>query len=328
MQNITEGHREPIDAVYTWVDDTFPGYAEELRRHAGDGRDLNPNRTRDNLDLIRYSLRSLAKNAPFVRNIYILSCRPQVPHWLDTGHERIRLVHHDQVMAKDILPVFNSFAIVSHLHLLPGLSDRFLYIEDDMLMAKPLAASDFMDAEGRPLVLIKYERRTRRRDELDPAKASGWNLALATAEEALDREFGHRRRHHIIHGPRMIDRALFAEMIERFAPEFEVTRRSRFRANGNVPPEYLYPHFLLESGRGVEAGRELSRRMEGFASIENYLPWTWAQMKLLERRGPLTITLNDSFGSRPNPRVVRYMRARLERWFPEPSPFELPSARL
>ena len=56
---MTQRTDTPIDVVYTWVDDTFPGYAEELARHAGKPADRNPNRTRDNLDLLRYSLRSL-----------------------------------------------------------------------------------------------------------------------------------------------------------------------------------------------------------------------------------------------------------------------------
>lgn len=45
---------EPIDVVYTWVDDTFPGYRDLLDGYAGTSHDLNPNRTRDNLDLLKY----------------------------------------------------------------------------------------------------------------------------------------------------------------------------------------------------------------------------------------------------------------------------------
>lgn len=310
-----------IDIVYTWVDDTFPGYGELLRQYAGDKRDTNPNRTRDNLDLLKYSLRSLAANAPFVRNIYLVTCRPQVPAWLDASHPRIRIVHHDEVMAPEILPTFNSFAIVSHLHKLPGLSERFLYLEDDMLIPASLSLDAFLADDGRPLVFTRAKR-TAIHAELDPAKASPWNLALATANAALTREFGLTRHAYVIHGPRLIDGTLFQAMIDRFAGEFSATRASRFRANGNVPGEYLYPHYLMATGKGVAATRAQSARMEGYASIENFLPWTWAQLKWLEWRRPQTITLNDSFGNKPNPAVVRFMRQTLNRWFPHPSPFE------
>ena len=114
--------QEPIDLVFTWVDDSFPGYREAMNKYVADPHDLNPNRTRDNLDVIRYSMRSVAKNLPWVRRIYLVSMRPQVPRWLDVNHPRISLVHHDQIMDAGVLPTFNSFAIVSHLHLLPDLS--------------------------------------------------------------------------------------------------------------------------------------------------------------------------------------------------------------
>lgn len=318
---MVERSQEPVDAVYTWVDDSFPGYREQLSGYVSDRHDTNPNRTRDNLDLLKYSLRSLAVNARFFRRIYILSCRPQVPGWLDAAHPDIRIVHHDEIMDAGILPVFNSFAIVSHLHLLPGLSRRFVYFEDDMLVPAGFGLDAFGDGHGRPLVFTRPVR-TRRRDELDPDKDSPWNFAMATADAALDRAFATRPRNHTFHGPRLIDRDVFAEMVARFPAEIEATRQSRFRAGNNVPCEYLYPHYLTETGRGVEAPRAVNRRMEGYASLENLLAWTWLQLKMLEWRKPRTITLNDSFGGNPNPRVVRLVRATLQRWFPEPSPYE------
>lgn len=318
---------EPMDAVYTWVDDSFPGYLDELNRFAADRRDPNPNRTRDNLDLLKYSLRSLAAHGSVFRRIYILSCRPQVPHWLDATHPSIRVVHHDEIMDPALLPVFNSFAIVSHLHLLPGLSRRFVYFEDDMLAPASFDLARFADRRGQPLLFTRNAS-TKTRGELDAARSSPWNLAMATAGEALDRTFGPRRRRHVVHGPRLIDREVFAEMVERFPREIEATRRSRFRADGNVPCEYLYPHYLHESGRGGEASRADSRRMEGYASLENFLPWTWVQLRLLEWRKPWSITLNDSFGRKPDAAVVRHVRGTLERWYPQPSPFEQTSAGL
>lgn len=309
---------DPIDVVYTWVDDTFPGYAEQLRQYAGDGRDTNPNRTRDNLDLIKYSMRSLATNAPFVRNIYLVSCRPQVPAWLKPDHPKIRIVHHDQIFEQRHVPTFSSFCIVSHLHLLPDLSRRFVYIEDDCLIWSPLRLHHFVAPDGRPHVFFN-PRRTKRHEELDSARDSTWNLGLATAEDALDKRFGRRDRTHVIHGPMLIDRESFGAMLDEFSDEIAATRTARFRADGTVPPEYLYAQYLAATGKGIVT---TDIPMEGYVSLENFLPWTWLQLKLQARRRPLAMTLNDGFGANPNPRVVRYLRAWLERHFPDPSPFE------
>jgi hypothetical protein len=309
-----------IDVVYTWVDDTFPGYAETLRQFATDRHDTNPNRTRDNLEILRYSLRSLERHVPFARRVHLLTCRPQVPDWLDAEHPDIAIVHHDEIMAPEILPTFNSFAIVSHLDKLPGLSERFLYCEDDMLFLAPTKLSDFVEDDGRARVFAKnrdapVQARTKPED-------SPWNRSMANANAALDREFASHRRRFLAHGPRLIERSSFAQMRDRFPGEIAATRASRFRGGDNVPPEYLYPHYLLEKDAGVLVSDAETRRMTGYASIDNFLPWTWLQLARLDRLRPVTATLNDNFNHHPNPRVVAHLRKRLNRWFPEPSRFE------
>lgn len=314
----------PLDVVYTWVDDSFDGYSDSLMAHAQDNRDANPNRTRDNLETLRYSLRSLERFAPFVRNVYILSCRPQVPDWLDTSRLDIRIVHHDEVIEERFLPTFSSFSIVSHLARLPGLSERFLYFEDDMLAFAPLSLSDFFTPEGRPRVLFE-SKRTPIKADLSPAIASPWNLALATANAMLDRVHGAAPRRYLAHGPLAIDREGFEAMLSAYPEEILATRRARFRGNGTVPPEYVYPHHAVLTGAGEAAPPAEVKRLTGYVSLENILPWTWLQLRRLEWQHPATITLNDSFGDRPNPRVVALVKKTLERWFPTPSRFEKPA---
>src|SRR5262252_5838252 len=138
---------DPIDIVYTWVDDAWPGYVEVLRQHASTRHDLNPNRTRDNLQLLKYSLRSLARFLPWVRRVYVVTCRPQTPPWLNTS--AVTLVHHDEFIQREHLPTFNSFAIVANLQRLPGIARRFVYVEDDRLFGRHVARSDFFTADGR-----------------------------------------------------------------------------------------------------------------------------------------------------------------------------------
>ncbi|KAL6078212.1 N-acetylglucosamine-1-phosphate transferase subunits alpha and beta [Balamuthia mandrillaris] len=96
----------------------------------------------DNEDL-RYSLRSLEFNAPWVRNIYVVT-NGQIPYWLDLSHPRIRLITHDMIfLNKSHLPTFSSPAIEAHLHRIPGLSNKFLYLNDDTLFSSPIWPDDF-----------------------------------------------------------------------------------------------------------------------------------------------------------------------------------------
>ena len=317
---------EPIDAVYTWVNDKWPGYAGMLASYARDKRDTSPDRTRDNLDIVRYSMRSVMRNLPDIRRIYLVTCRPQVPEWLDVTHPMIKLVHHDEIMAPEYLPTFNSFAIVSHLHLLPDVSRRFLYIEDDMLVMSPNIMAAMFAPDGRPYVHLKRMQVVPRK-KLDPAKASPWNLALANAASALPEGFGAGPMRHLIHGPRIIDAAVAKAMCRDYAELIEATRRSRFRSGNNVPPEFLVSHLAVERGAAVYAERALSRQVQGYVPLENFAPLTWAQLMRAERRRPMTMTLNDNFGICPNPRVERMVRTRLARWFPDPAPWERPASK-
>lgn len=312
---------EPIDLVYTWVDDSFAGYREQLLQYAQSGHDSNPNRTRDNLQMLRYSMRSVAHYLPWVRHIYLLSCRPQVPPWLDVGHPRIRVVHHDQVMDPAILPTYNSFAIVSHLHLLPGLSRRFVYLEDDVLIGRPLQPDFFADAQGR-LQVRPWPAYTRPSAVRGSAGLSMWDQAMAHSNHALDQAYGENRRYKVEHAAGFIDRDAWAEMIAQWPEQFAHTRASRFRAVGNVAPEYLYPYFELQQGRASLWPARLTPRALYYHGLKNCRAWNALALSALHRRQPATIALNDDFGQRPRGHVVVAVRRFLEARFPWRADFE------
>ena len=86
-----------VDLVYAWVDGDDPELQADMRRYASGSGDLNPERTRDLYDLLRYSLRSVAMFAGWIRNIHIITRRPQVPAWLDLSNPRVHVVHHDEL---------------------------------------------------------------------------------------------------------------------------------------------------------------------------------------------------------------------------------------
>lgn len=315
--------REPIDLVVTWVDDAVPGYLEQLQRHARSAHDRNPNRTRDNLQLLRYCLRSVERFAPWVRRVLLFTQRPQVPAWL--AREAVEVVHHDQVMAPELLPSFNSFALLSHLHRLPGLSRRFLYLEDDMLFGAPVAPEDFAGADGRIRVFPRWSfspGAARRAD----AAGSPWNAAVAQANHLLDARFGRARRRFANHVPLLVDCAFWEEMLAAWPEDVRRTRESRFRAAGNVAPEHLYPHYLLATGRGSAESWLRTCRRSFYFPLENSLALTRALIAAARLLRPQFLTLNDNFGAQPDAAVVRAVSGFLEGYLPAPSRFERAAA--
>jgi len=99
-------------------------------------------------DQLRYSMRSLEKYAPWVRRVYLVT-NGQIPHWLDLEHPRVSVVSHEEIFDDgDCLPPFSSPAIEANLHKIPGLSDRFLYFNDDFFLSKPVLPDDFYSSQS------------------------------------------------------------------------------------------------------------------------------------------------------------------------------------
>ncbi|XP_022082815.1 N-acetylglucosamine-1-phosphotransferase subunits alpha/beta-like isoform X2 [Acanthaster planci] len=113
-----------------------------LEKDTDHEEDISKSRFEDNEEM-RYSLRSLEQNAPWIRHVYIVT-NGQIPSWLNLDNPRITLITHEDIFPnKSHLPTFSSPAIESHLHLIPGLSDKFIYLNDDTMFGVPVWPDDF-----------------------------------------------------------------------------------------------------------------------------------------------------------------------------------------
>ena len=137
----------PIDVVYTWVDNSDPLWIERFeaaRAEAGllASDSAAPFRYASRDELL-YSLRSLHHFVDFVGHVYIVT-DSQVPSWLDTTVPGLTVVDHRELFDdEDRTPTFNSHAIESKLHRIPGLSEHYLYVNDDVFFGRRISPSDF-----------------------------------------------------------------------------------------------------------------------------------------------------------------------------------------
>ncbi len=150
-----------IDIVYLWVDDSDKKWRAAKNRWLEKTKGERPvytdaaidARWRDNGELL-YSLRSVDKFAPWINHIYIVTGFGHIPKWLNTKHPKITIVPHEQIMPSDALPTFNATAIEMCIPNIPGLSEHFLLMNDDMFFNRPLTPSFFYDKQGRARVLF------------------------------------------------------------------------------------------------------------------------------------------------------------------------------
>lgn len=142
-----------IDLVYTWVDGSDPQW--RAKHDAVSGVATRP---ADNCkgryfnnDELRFSLRSVAKYAPWINHVYIVT-DGQTPDWLDTSNPKVTIVDHSEILPPEARPCFNAFVIEHCLHKIPGLSEHWLYANDDMFINRPVRPDDFFAPDGFPII--------------------------------------------------------------------------------------------------------------------------------------------------------------------------------
>ena len=139
IQNREEGQ---IDFVIAWVDGSDPDWQRRKAQITGnDATDDGALRYRE-WGLLPYWFRAVEAFAPWVRKIHFV-CDQEPPAWLNTDHPKLHIVRHEDYLPQDYRPAFSSHPIELNLHRIPGLSERFVYFNDDMYLIRPSTPEDF-----------------------------------------------------------------------------------------------------------------------------------------------------------------------------------------
>ncbi len=125
-----------IDFVLPWVDGSDPEWQAAFKQWLPantEGLDVSDARYRD-WGLLPFWFRGVEKFAPWVRKIHFVT-NGQVPSWLNVNHPKLHLVNHKDIMPAEALPTFNSNAIEMNIGKIEGLSENFVYFNDDVFLA-------------------------------------------------------------------------------------------------------------------------------------------------------------------------------------------------
>lgn len=135
---------EKIDFIITWVDESDPKWRNEFEYYSTkETRYINTDacRYRD-WDTLRYWFRGVEKFAPWVNKIYFVTYG-HLPKWLNTDNPKLVIVKHEDFIPTEYLPTFSSDAIEFFFHRIKGLSDRFVYFNDDMFIINAVSPERF-----------------------------------------------------------------------------------------------------------------------------------------------------------------------------------------
>jgi hypothetical protein len=153
----------PIDAVIAWVDGDDPELAQKRSNYVHGtnvsiGSGAHSTRFASSNE-IRYCVLSVLKFAPYIRNIFIVTDEQDPDIYNDVRKyfpERlasIRIVDHKEIFEgyESYLPTFNSISIANMIWRIKGLSENFVYFNDDTFLIREMDPGEWF-VDGRPVI--------------------------------------------------------------------------------------------------------------------------------------------------------------------------------
>jgi len=307
-----------VDLVYLWCDGSDPEFQkrrqETLRAVKGT---LDKEGTSDfrfiDTEELRYSLRSVEKYAPWIRNIYIVTAA-QTPKWLDTNNPKIKIIDHKDIIPERYLPNFNSVAIEVFLPMIKGLSEHFLFANDDMFFWGNVGKDFFFTSDGAPICRVMKRNAKNVHSLYGKAIDNGYNLILG--------KFGKNLMYWPHHGIDSYRKTDFLECLNYFKEDFERTASHKFREKSDIQRMTTSFYSIAQKGAVI---KEYQRKWYDcfFSRIPEaaYTSCVIRKMKHFRGKDCKLFCINDCHRTTDKDRL--YMKGMLEEKFPKKSAYEL-----
>ena len=265
-----------IDFVLPWVDGSDVIWQKKKEEYSSVKSSENSSSRFRDMETLRYVLRSIEQSCPWYNKIYLIT-EGHYPKWLNINHEKIVLITHDELyFDKTHLPVFSSSSIEMNLVNIKGLSEKFVYLNDDTIIMKKLNKKRFF-VDNKPVDFLshgwiprnKLFGKLRRMDawvhsinnnlklinnkfsplSLDKSSLyhSSYEVKTKISNFLLEHIYGKFIWLEHWHHPIPYLKSTLKEVHEEFKEEMMTCSSNRFRKNNDLT-QYLYRYWQLASG--------------------------------------------------------------------------------
>lgn len=283
---ITDTANFPIDAVILWVDGDDPEWREkcdmarggnELTKRNDIGGALRFRQMRE----IDWCVAGINKFAPFIRRIYIVTAN-QNPHLENTVGKwfenpiPVEIVDHKVIFRgyEQYLPTFQCRSLETMIHRIPGLSEHFVYFNDDFVLTNYINPEDWYDKEGK---IIEYGKWMPNfmldiLHFLKPKKNGLKTLGFKDNMEHGARLVGSNKTLLMRHTPHPLLKSICDRLFNDYPHCVEINSKEKFRSPNQFNPQearhiLAYREGLLE----VRNPKGKTLFLKPFASHPNYL---------------------------------------------------------
>jgi len=329
-----------IDIVYTWVNSNDQAWRKKRAELAKQetGEDLawraGESRFQDNNEL-KYSLRSIEKYLPFIRRVYIAHAGA-APDWVRKDRTDLVCVPQNEILPEFCSPSYQSDVIESFLYKIPGLSEYYIYSNDDNFFCAPHSVEDLFDEEGKAKVGITprlagdYVADVFREMELNAGRAL--KKRIRTSKPVTISRYswvppsvrcmikGVMPLNTMTHVAQPFRKSIWPEFHKTFAKEIDTLCQSHFRSPQGFAINMMAHHFAQSSDKAIFEFCNQNDYMGRSAPMEYRDVF---RQELLEKSHEIKrFCLNDEPAD-DNGSWVGYVAEILEGFFPNPSRWEI-----
>ncbi len=329
-----------VDFVILWVDGSDEAWLQEKMQHKPDVKMLDV-ATADAAKCFRdwgtfkYWFRGVESCAPWVRKIHFVTWG-HLPSWLNTEHPKIHIVNHRDFMPEGSLPTFNSQALEMNIHRIPGLSERFVYFNDDYYLIGRVHVRDFFeDGQPRDCAIMspvfpeRFGTGTVQINNMEIVNSHFGGLSavsrnkkkwfapcygLQMARTLLLLPFGRMCGFYEPHIPNAFLKSTFEKVWEKEPDILKRTTFSRYRQKDNVN-QWLIRYWQLMSGNFVPRSPKIGHFFDLSGDMD-------AITDAMRKRKYRMVCLNDSDAIRDKEEREKKLIQVFEELFPNKSEFE------
>ncbi len=232
-----------IDLVYLWVDDTDWDWKKKRNKYLHNLSEYDEDavdncRFYNNNELV-YSLRSVEKYASWINKIFIVTDN-QVPEWLNTKNEKIRIVDHREIISEKYLPVFNSNVIESGIPFIPNLSEYFLYANDDMFFWNYVEPEFFFKDDK---IICRMKEKINKNKNYKHI----YGYTVKRAYNLIKERYGYCTPYFMHHSIDGYKKSVCLECMQEFKTEYKEMLNNRFRNYSDVQRSLISYYALCKN---------------------------------------------------------------------------------
>lgn len=241
---------DKVDFVIPWVNGNDPVHKAKRELHLKNFENLSDKNTEQSTDKkrfihsneLKYCLRSIVNHAPWYNKIWLVTDN-QTPDFIDSktlNTNKIEIVDHTHIFRnkKKYLPTFNTRAIATQIFEIDGLSEHFIYGNDDFMLSCKVEKEDFFNNE-RPIVYGEWSKKYKNKS------ITLHRLGAINSANMI----GLSNDNHIVpsHVFQPMRKSIIKLLNAQYPSEFDNNLQHKFRHESQFIIESLINHYLIKN---------------------------------------------------------------------------------